>query len=228
MAELASTVGRLVPLLGAPAGEPTPLDGGITNRNYRATFGGRDYVIRFPCEESELLSIDRESELIASERAAALGIAPPVAAALDDPPLSVTGFVEGHAMSGAELREPAVLSDVAVALRRFHASGVHLPHVFSVATLVQGYAATAAARGASVPAAYEPALERARMIDSALTHHEHAPVPCHNDLLPANFIGGGDRLWLVDWEYAGMGDRYFDPGHFAGDNALADEAPPPP
>src|SRR3954454_24899369 len=224
MAELDPTVGRLAPLLGAPRGDPVPLDGGITNRNYRATFGGREYVIRFPCEESELLSIDRGSELIASERAAALGIAPPVAAALDDPPLSVTGFVEGHAMTPAELRKPSAVSNVAVALRRFHASGVHLPHVFSVVTLVQGYAATAAARGTRVPAAYEPALERARMIDSALTHQEHAPVPCHNDLLAANFIGDGDRLWIVDWEYAGMGDRYFDLGNFAVNNELDDAA----
>src|SRR3954451_16160109 len=224
MAEMASTVGRLAPLLGAPAGEPTPLEGGITNRNYRATFGGRDYVIRFPCEESELLSIDRDSELIANERAAALGIAPPVAAALDDPPLSVTRFVEGREMTGRELREAPLLSAVALALRRVHGSGPHLPHVFSVVTLVEGYAATTAARGGRVPAAYEPALERARAIDAALTHREHAPVPCHNDLLAANFIGDGDRVWIVGWEYAGMGDRDFDLGNFAVNNELDEDA----
>src|SRR4051794_14635321 len=113
MAELASTVGRLAPLLGAPAGEPAPLDGGITNRNYRATLRGRDYRNPLPRQETELLSIDRDSELIANERAAALGIAPPVAAVLDDPPLSVTRFVEGREMTGPELREAPLLSAVA-------------------------------------------------------------------------------------------------------------------
>jgi len=43
-----------------------------------------------------------------------------------------------------------------------------------------------------------------------MTGPEHTPVPCHNDLLAGNFIGDGARVWIVDWEYAGMGDRYFD------------------
>jgi thiamine kinase-like enzyme len=47
--------------------------------------------------------------------------------------------------------------------------------------------------------------------------------PCHNDLLAANFIVGPDGLRLVDWEYAGMNDRYFDLGNFAVNNGL-DEA----
>jgi thiamine kinase-like enzyme len=223
MAELASTVGRLTALLGPSDGDPQPLDGGITNRNYRAVFGGRDYVIRFPCEESDLLSIDRETELLANRRASELGVAPAVVATLDDPPASVTRFVEGRTMTPAELRAPGMLTSVAVALRRVHGSGAKLPHVFSVPSLVQDYAATAAERGATVPGAYRPALERAKAVAAALIHAEHAPVPCHNDLLAANFIGGDDRLWIVDWEYAGMGDRYFDLGNFAANNEL-DEA----
>ena len=46
-------------------------------------------------------------------------------------------------------------------------------------------------------------------------------MPCHNDLLAANFIAGeGGRIWLVDWEYAGMGDVYFDLANFAANNDL--------
>ena len=47
--------------------------------------------------------------------------------------------------------------------------------------------------------------------------------PCHNDLLSANFIDDGTRLWLVDWEYAGMGDPFFDLGNFAVNHELAEE-----
>ena len=47
-------------------------------------------------------------------------------------------------------------------------------------------------------------------------------MPCHNDLLAANFIAGEQHLWIVDWEYAGMGDRYFDLANFAVNNELDD------
>ena len=47
-------------------------------------------------------------------------------------------------------------------------------------------------------------------------------MPCHNDLLAANFIAGPERLWIVDWEYAGMGDRYFDLANFAVNNELGE------
>ena len=64
---------------------PAPLDGGITNRNYRAQFGEREYVIRVPGKDTGLLGIDREAERLANERAAEIGIAPPVAAMLTEP-----------------------------------------------------------------------------------------------------------------------------------------------
>ena len=81
-----------------------PLDGGITNRNYRARFGGTDYVIRVPGKDTSLLEIDRQAERVANERAARVGIAPPVAAMLDDPQAIVTVFVEG---ARAERGRPA-------------------------------------------------------------------------------------------------------------------------
>ena len=51
---------------------------------------------------------------------------------------------------------------------------------------------------------------------------EHQPVPCHNDLLPSNLLFDGDRVRIIDWEYAGMGDRYFDLANFAVNNELGD------
>ena len=55
-----------------------------------------------------------------------------------------------------------------------------------------------------------------------LTGPEHAPVPCHNDLLTANFLHDGERVRIVDWEYAGMGDRYFDLGNLSVNNGFAE------
>ncbi len=203
---------------------PAPLSGGITNRNYRARLGERDYVIRVPGKDTYLLGIDREAERVANERAAGVGVAPPVAALLTDPPCIVTEFVEGAALEPKQLREPATLARVAAALRAVHEIAEPLPSRFDSFRIVADYATLAAKRGVDLPAAYEPARERAELIAAALSAPEHEPVPCHNDLLAANFIGGdGDRLWIVDWEYAGMGDRYFDLANFAVNNEL-DEA----
>jgi thiamine kinase-like enzyme len=224
MAELDSTVGRLASLLGAADGDPVPLDGGITNRNYRARFGGRDYVVRLPSPDAPILSIERAAERLANECAAKLGLAPAVAAVLDDPPVSVTEFVDGVAMVATDLQDPDALVAVAVALRRVHGSGAVLPHAFSAFRLVEDYAATARARGATLPGGYEEALDCAHRVELSLRHPEHGPVPCHNDLLPANFIRDGERIWIVDWEYAGMGDRWFDLGNFAVNNELSADA----
>ena len=53
-----------------------PLDGGITNRNFRVNFGGTDYVVRLPGKNTDLLGIDREAERLATKRAAELGPRP--------------------------------------------------------------------------------------------------------------------------------------------------------
>ncbi len=209
-------VQQLAPLLGEPEGRPEPLEGGITNRNFRARFGGVDHVIRVPGKDTGLLEIDRGAERIANERAARIGIAPPVAAMLDEPQCIVTLFVEGIGVEPAALREPAMLTEVARSLRAIHELGEPLPTSFDSFRIVETYAETARERGADVPAAYGEAHGHAHAIEAALSGPEHEPVPCHNDLLAANFIRGAEQLWIVDWEYAGMGDRYFDLGQLRG------------
>jgi thiamine kinase-like enzyme len=218
--EIPVIVARISALLGEPAGDPVPLDGGITNRNFRVAFGGRDYVVRVPGKDTGLLGIDREAECNANDCAAKLGVAPPVAVMLHQPPVIVTRFVEGRTMEPADLRKPAVLGQVAGALRAVHDSGAELSTDFDSFDLVVRYADIAAERGAQIPAGYAGALERARAVEAALEGDEHAPVPCHNDLLAANFLHDGKRLQIVDWEYAGMGDRYFDLANFAVNNSL--------
>ncbi len=221
-AELGRIVQQLAPLLGEPEGDPRPLEGGITNRNFRARFGGVDHVIRVPGKDTNLLEIDRGAERIANERAARIGIAPPVVAMLDEPQCIVTVFVEGEGLDAADLRQQPMLTDVARSLRAIHDLGEPLPTSFDSFRVVETYADTARERGAPPPPAYEEALGHARAIEAALSGPEHDPVPCHNDLLAANFIRGAEQLWIVDWEYAGMGDRYFDLANFAVNNELGE------
>ena len=221
-AELVRIVQQLAPLLGKPEGEPEPLEGGITNRNYRVRFGDRDCVVRVPGKDTSLLGIDRGAERIANERAARIGVAPAVVAGLDDPPAIVTEFVEGRGMEAADLAEPTTLTGVARSLRAIHELGETLPTTFDSFRVVEAYAETGRERGATIPPAYDEARQHAGRVEAALSGPEHDPVPCHNDLLAGNFIAGESQLWIVDWEYAGMGDRYFDLANFAVNNELGE------
>jgi thiamine kinase-like enzyme len=221
--EIVRIIGELEPKLGKAEGDVLPLEGGITNRNYRGRLGGREYVIRVPGKDTSLLEIDRAVEMHANRHAASLGIAPEVAAALDIPQAIVTVFVEGSSMEAEQLREPEATREVAQSLRSFHDSGEDLVAAFNSFRIVETYAETARSRGVKIPEAYGPAHDSAAEIEAALTGPEHSPVPCHNDLLAANFIATPNGIRIVDWEYAGMGNRYFDLANFAINNELDDD-----
>jgi thiamine kinase-like enzyme len=221
--ELTEAVARLAALLGPREGPVVQLEGGITNRNFRVTFGGTDYVLRLPGKRTDLLGIDRDSECVATKKAAELGFAPRVVTLLDDPPCLVTIYVDGSPADAASLRDGAI-AEVAEDLRALHDSGAELPSQFDPYRLVEEYAETARSHGAELPRSYPDTLEGARRVQSAIAGKAgHEPVAAHNDLLPANFLRDGGRIQLIDWEYAGMGDRWFDLGNFAANNELSDE-----
>jgi len=190
-----------------------PLGGGITNRNFKIGAGGQEFVLRIGGTDTELLGIDRAAEHAASRIAADLGLAPEVVAFIEPEGYLVTRFVDGEVGK-------VDVERVGAALRRLH-DGPALPGRFDSFRVVEAYRDIAAEHGVDVPAAYTRAKDVAGQIER---RRLGAPLrPCHNDLLSANFIDGGDRLWLVDWEYAGMGDPFFDLGNFAVNNDLAEE-----
>lgn len=207
MSDLERLLARLEQRLGAITAGPADLDGGITNRNYRVTFGDREVVVRLPGKDTELLGISRLAEVQANSAAAQLGLAPAVVAA--DEECLVTEYV------AAQPSDPATLDieAVALALRTFHGSEVQLPVRFWVPELLDSYAEIVRRRAGSLPEQYEPARDLVGRIAGAMPLTD--PVPCHNDLLPGNVLRTGHGVTLVDWEYAGMGHRFFDLGNLA-------------
>jgi thiamine kinase-like enzyme len=221
-ARVRELVERLRHELGDVEGAPVPLEGGITNRNFRLRGGDGEFVLRLPGKDTELLEIDREAERAANAMAASAGVAPAVAAFLPDEGILVTRFVTGEPVESEDLREPVLLAEVAGRLHAVH-SGPPLPSTFDSFRIVETYRDTASAHGARIPDAYDEALALARRLEPAMTGPEHAPVPCHNDLLAANFICSEGRIWIVDWEYAGMGDRYFDLANLSINNGFGED-----
>src|SRR5829696_5494422 len=221
MMGLALLPAGLEALLGPPETVPVPLGGGITNHNLRVRYGGRDVVVRLAGKDTALLGIDRDCERKATAAAAAAGVGPEVVGFLTEPEVLVTAFIPGRTLTADDLTRPDMIAEVAVALWEVH-GGRPIPNRFSAWDVVDRYAATAAARGADTPGAFDELRGPARRIEAAIdpAHPEHAAVPCHNDLLPANFIHDGERVRIVDWEYAGMGNRYFDLGNLSVNSGL--------
>ncbi len=215
MGELNQILQRLEPSLGPVGGEPVPLEGGITNRNYRALMGEREYVVRLHGKDTDLLGISREAERMANDTAAALGLAPRVAAGFDGG--LVTEFLACEPLAGPALQERA--EELGAALRAFHESGVELPASFWVPDLLSDYTRIIRSRGAEAPPAYARAMEIGGRIEAAFAGGT-TRRPCHNDLLAGNIILSRDsgRVMLVDWEYAGMGHPWFDLGNLSVNN----------
>ena len=194
------------------------LGGGITNRNFKVTLPDGVYVLRIGGNDTELLGIDRRVEHEASLAAAAVGVGPEVVDFVEPEGYLVTRFIEGDVVTPAAIREPEAIRRIAQSLRAVHA-GPPIAARFDPFRVVEAYAATAATHGVTVPPSYERARATAALVEQA-----RGPIPerpCHNDLLTANFIDDGERIRIVDWEYAGMGDVFFDLANFAVNNGLA-------
>jgi len=194
----------------------TALSGGITNRNFLVTTAGRRerFVIRLAGNDTHLLGISREVEHAATVAAAGVGVGPEVVAFIRPEGYLVTRFIEGGPVSDAAVHEPGTLARVADSLRRVH-GGPPIPGLFVPLRIVEAYKALAQARGVHIPPQYDAATLVGRRIELACLTNPIELRPCHNDLLNANFIDDGARIRIVDWEYAGMGDPFFDLGNFS-------------
>lgn len=194
----------------------TALSGGITNRNYLVSpADGTDrYVIRLAGNDTHLLGISREVEHAATVMAAGVGVGPEVTAWIRPEGYLLTRFIEGSPVSSEAVHQPATIERVAASLRRIH-DGPPIPGLFVPLRIVEAFRALAMARGVRVPVEYELAAAIGRRIELACLSAPLEPRPCHNDLLNANFIDDGVRIRIVDWEYAGLGDPFFDLGNFS-------------
>jgi thiamine kinase-like enzyme len=188
------------------------LGGGITNHNLKVEVDRERFVLRVAGKDTNLLGIDRTVELAATEAAAALGIGPEVVAFVEPEGWLVTRFIEGAIPPLEQMRESVMLGRIASALRAFH-NGHAIPGTFDSFRVVETYRRTALDRGGLVPEDFDWAHELATRIETRRS--AESAVPCHNDLLNANFLDDGERLCIVDWEYAGMGDRFFDLANFS-------------
>ncbi|WP_209833877.1 phosphotransferase [Ruegeria sp. HKCCE3926] len=202
--------------------EAAPLTGGITNVNYKVTDGSGSYVVRVG-DDIPLHQVMRFNELAASKAAHAAGLSPAVVHSSGD--LTVLEFIESRTLTEEDVRNPDMLPRVLELVKACHAEvPKHLRGpslVFWVFHVIRDYAATLTERG-SVHTTLIPDL-----IDAGATlEREAGPYDMvfgHNDLLCGNFLNDGNRLWLIDFDYAGFNSPLFDLGGLASNNGLSPE-----
>ena len=207
-----------VPALRAPL-TASQLRGGFTNHNYRiADADGRVWVLRVT-EPAEMLGADRDAEYSATVTAAGLGIGPVVLAYLRPERVFVLGFIDGRPVPEEEMRGEDMIRRVAATLLRLH-DGPPMESSFSVFGIVAMYRDNARTLGVRLPDEFDWSWARAEEMRAALASGKRPARPCHNDLLIGNFLDEGHTLRILDWEYAGMGDPYFDLANFSTNHEL--------
>ncbi len=201
---------------------PKPVSGGITNVNFVVADHGEKFFVRIG-EDIPVHQIMRFNELAASRAAHAAGVSPEVVYAA--PGVLVIRYVEGVTFAAADVRKESNLERIVALIKKCHRE---IPRYlrgpalcFWVFHVIRDYAATLR-EGSSRHAGDLP-----RYLDIA-AELERAVGPIdvvfgHNDLLPANFIDDGTRMWLIDWDYAGFGSPLFDLGGLASNNELRPE-----
>jgi len=199
----------------------TPLSGGITNRNFRVDTGGESFVLRIAGADTNLLGINREYEYAANLAAGELGIAPEVIYVIQPEGYLVTRFIPARPYPQEEITQPENIRRVVEIVRRIHAMP-EIPGTFSVFRTIEDYAETAKRYSVKFPKNYDWMIERMKEAESALMTDPKPLRPCHNDLLNANFLID-DQIYVLDWEYAGMGDVYFDLANFSDHHELSDK-----
>ena len=197
------------------------LPGGITNRNYKVVSAAGNRMARV-CEDHRVLGIDRRNEVACQGAAAALGIAPEIV--YHEEGILVSEFIEAQTLADSDVREAAALRRLAQVLRHLHGSRDSLSGemlYFCPFQTVRAYVGNARELGARLPETIDSVLEDMIWLSEEISPFR--PALCHNDVLAANILDDGDRLWLVDWEYGGMGNPLFDLAGVCGNCGLERE-----
>lgn len=222
MDNLSPILKRIPQLTAAQSIEVKELTGGITNKNYRIDADGECYVLRLGGNETQFLGIDRKIEYECSEMAWKAGIAPEPIAFLEPEGYILARFVSGQGLSAEEIGTPQNISRVVESMKAYHALD-SFPGSFSPFRVAEDYTQTARQFDVELPNKIDWFLERSNEIEQAMYRVPLQTRPCHNDLLNGNFIDDGTRIRILDWEYAGMGDIFFDLGNFAVQHDFNDE-----
>lgn len=222
---MAPTIEQVIAAIPAWAGRTVTserIQAGLTNSNFRVQVDGIPSFVRIPGAATELLAVDRANEIHNTIAAAGAGVSPRVSHTIPEWDVFVLDWLDATTMSDETLRAPGMPTRIADTLRQLHA-GPAFRDDFDMVRTAERYLTVVDERDIQIPSGYREHLTLIPRIEVALARHAPSPVPCHNDLLAANYLDDGKRLWLVDYEYSGMNDPAFELGNTAQELGFDDD-----
>jgi thiamine kinase-like enzyme len=198
------------------------LEAGANNENFVVTDGaGNDYVLRLARPTAARFNLDRIRNVRAHESAAAAGVAPAIIAAKLPEAHYLSAFIDGPVLSNDRVRRPGVIAAVGHVLRRLHGADP-VDGAFSAFDDARRYLGVAVEEGLPLPPDMDALMLKLDQVERVFDDIGAPTCLCHNDLVPQNFIETHHGMRLVDFEFAGMGNPYFDLGNFAADAELGE------
>ena len=185
--------------------------GGLSNHTYKVVLhNGEEYVFRIPGEGTEEL-INRRDEKISTQLACQLEIDAPLLYFGDDG-TKVSEYVpQAVTMSASLLQKLENIRLVAQTLRKIHSCGVDTKVPFEVFDMAKDYERVICDKAVPMFEDYEQVKAEVAAVKAEIDEAVAVKkVPCHNDPLCENWVKSGDRMYLIDWEYAGMNDGMWD------------------
>lgn len=193
--------------------------GGLTN----LVFEAGQYCLRIPGKGTEEY-INRAHEAVAAREAAEAGVSPEMLH-FSDTGVMVTRFIEGaQTMSpaGFKLNEGAP-ARAGAAFRKLHTSAAVFPFRFELFAMIDDYLKVLSTKDVDLPGGYHDVVRESQGVRKALAAHPAQLAACHCDPLCENFLDTGERMWIVDWEYAGMNDPMWDLGDLSVEGKFREE-----
>jgi len=209
--ELDALLDQLPVLAGQPR-QLEELSGGLTNRNIKITTPTARYVARCSVNSTNLLGIDRDNEYYNSRAADEAGVGAPVIDYRPDLGILLVGFVDGTTLTNPDLQRPDVLARVAAGCRALH-TGPRFRDRFNMFERQPAYLKVVQEHGFRIPTDYLYFTREFSAVRRILEATDRTTVPCNNDLLAANFVDNGEKVWLIDYEYSGNNDPCFELGN---------------
>lgn len=210
MSQFESVVSRVPELARVSELDVRVLSGGLTNTNYLVSTDHAQLVVRIGCDNAQTLGIDRVTEEAATMLAHRAGITPQVLLFVQPEGHLVTRYMaRAHGLSSDEIVAPSMIARVASLLREVHSLGT-VAGRFDPHADIRRWMQILESRRTEQPVRLRPLLDRVVELERDRTPiMESELVLCHNDPYHLNFLDDG-ALWLIDWEYAGMGDAMYD------------------
>lgn len=209
---------KFLPCWSGPI-DPQPIEGGITNFNFKVADGDKHYFVRTGVD-IPIHGVMRFNELAAAKAAERAGLSPPIE--YSEPGVMVCRFIEGHTLTEEDVRGEHNLARVLELIKRFHYEvPLHFRGpalIFWVFHVIRNYIAELSEQNSSYLDMLPELTGKARLLEAAVGPTRI--VFGHNDLLCGNFIDDGTRLWLIDFDYAGYNTPLFDLANLSSNNGL--------